>query len=199
MSSDKKTNRVFELAEQFEFRELLNIDKKYILSVMTEEEYNDLRNTIYSMPNYFMRDIEPITNIPTIGYKHKKNRFTKFILYPLQLYKVAAIIIIAFFLFNINQHNNENLNSELLTQNDTVLINKIDTITQIIHDTVWVAETENSIPRTNGTDRTENVKNQTIYNEYDLSPDNVEKIMSMTNNNSLANDSILKSILVLLN
>ena len=196
MSSDKKTNRVFELAEQFEFRELLNMDKKYILSVMTEEEYNDLRNTINSLPNYFMRDIEPITNIPPIGYKHKNNRFTKFILYPLQLYKVAAIIIIAFFLFNINQHNNENLNSELLTQNDTVFINKKDTIAQIIHDTVWVVETKNSIPRIN---RTENVINQTIYNEYDLSPDNVEKIMSMTNNNSLANDSILKSILVLLN
>ncbi|MHC1690085.1 MAG: hypothetical protein AB9833_04565 [Bacteroidales bacterium] len=196
MSSDKKTNRVFELAEQFEFRELLNIDKKYILSVVTEEEYNDLRNTIHSLPNYFMRDIEPITNIPPIDYKHKKNIFTKFILYPLQFYKVAAIIIIAYFLFNINQHNNENLNSELLTQNDTVFINKKDTITQIIHDTVWVAETKNIIPRIN---RSETVINQTKYNEYDLSPDNVEKIMNMTNNNSLANDSILKSILVLLN
>jgi len=196
MSSDKKTNRVFELAEQFEFRELLNMDKKYILSVMTEEEYSGLRNTIHSLPNCFMREIEPITNIPPIDYKHKKNKFTKFILYPLQLYKVAAIIIIAYFLFNINQHNNENLNSELLTQNDTVFINKKDTITQIIHDTVWVAEPKNSIPRIN---RTENVINQAIFNEYDLSPDNVEKFMSMTNSNSLANDSILKSILVLLN
>lgn len=195
MSSDKKTNRVFELAEQFEFRELLNMDKKYILSVMTEEEYSDLRNTIHSLPNCFMREIEPITNIPSIDYKHKKNKFTKFILYPLQLYKVAAIFIIAFFLFNINQQNHENLNSELLTQNDTVFINKKDTIAQIVHDTVWVVNTKNSTPRIN---RTENLRNQNIYNEYDLSPDNVEKIMSMTNNNSLANDSILKSILVLL-
>ncbi|MCE5320425.1 MAG: hypothetical protein LLF93_04885 [Bacteroidales bacterium] len=59
MSSDKKTNRVFELAEQFEFSELLDMDKKYILSVMTEKEYNDLRNTINSLSNYFMKDIEP--------------------------------------------------------------------------------------------------------------------------------------------
>lgn len=86
----------------------------------------------------------------------------------------------------------------MLSQNDTVFISKKDTITQIIHDTVWVAETKNSIPRVNRTDRTENVRNQTVYNEYDLSPDNVEKIMSMTKNNSLANDSILKGILVLL-
>ncbi len=196
MSSDKKTNRVFELAEKFEFRELLSMDKKYILSVMTEEEYNDLRNTINSLPNYFTRDIEPITNIPPIGYNCKKNRFTKFIQYPLQLYKVAAIIIIGFFLFNINQHDDESLNSELLTQKDTVFINKKDTITQIIHDTVWAVETKNSISKIS---RTENVINQPINNEYDLSPDNVEKIMSMTNNNSLANDSILKSVLVLLN
>ncbi|MDD2358777.1 MAG: hypothetical protein PHX13_12780 [Thiovulaceae bacterium] len=196
MNSDKNISRVYDLAEQFEFKDLLSEDKDYVLSFMKEDEYNDLRKTIQDLPNYFVSDIEPITNIPFIDNIRGKIRFTKFIQYPLRLYKVAVLILIAYFLFNLNRHFYNKSNQTFLTQNDTVYIHKTDTISRIIHDTVWVEGQNNYSPVIN---KTEMEIDQTMYNDYNFNPDEVEKIMSMTNNNSLANDSILKSILVLLN
>jgi hypothetical protein len=201
MISDKKTEKAFELAEQFEFMELSDKDKKYILSVMTEEEYNDLRKAIFVLPNYFVKDIEPVTNIPQLALRHKKNQLKDLIFYPLQFYKVAASIIITFLIFSVYHHMNETQNSELIAQSDTVFIHRTDTVFQILHDTVWVVEKKNNFPKQSlvKNNTLENEITRSSYNKDDLHPDDVEKIIAMTNNNCLANDSVLKNLLELLN
>ncbi len=201
MNSNKKIEKAFELAEMFEFMELMDNDKKYILSLMTKEEYNDLRKAIFTLPKYFEKDIDPIINIPQFAHHERKNKFKYLLLYPLQLYKVAAIVIFTYLTYYSYHHINENQDSELIAQSDTVYVHRTDTIFKIAHDTVWIAVEKKHLHKLSMAKNNiiKKEAQQTTYNQNNILPDDVENILEMTNNNSIANDSVFRKIMVLLN
>ncbi len=161
MNSDKKEEKIFELAEQFVFEELSTKDKNFILSIMTESEYNEFRSTINNLPACFDNDIEVETMAPQLPIRTKRKIIMEIINYKIPLYKVAVGMIFAFFIFSSVNHFK--LNKAFDNKN------------------IFAFESKNS--------SSSNDLTQT---------DQIEKVMLMTNKNSLANDTVTKQILAIL-
>jgi hypothetical protein len=60
MDANQNIERAYELLEKFDFNELSEKDRLYILSVMTENEYGEMRDTIKDTDNFFVKSVEPV-------------------------------------------------------------------------------------------------------------------------------------------
>ena len=116
-------NELYDLIEEYDFSELDEKQKEFVLLTMTARKYADLRKTILSASAYF--DNEPIImedlSVPIIK---KKNVLVKMISYKLPIYKVAAILVIVFSISKLipEQNNKETqltgMNTELINYSE---------------------------------------------------------------------------------
>ena len=100
MRNNKNIEKVYELIEQYDFAELSEPDKLLVLSVMTESQYTEMRNTVDNLKLELANDIEPVINIPTIEKKDSDGRIKRFLFYPIKFYQVAASIAIMISIFS---------------------------------------------------------------------------------------------------
>jgi hypothetical protein len=139
MEANQNKERIYELLEQFDFSDLSKADRLFILSEMSENEYNSLRNTISGAILLFEASEE--LNIEDTFCKallngKKQNSLLKFLKRPVQLYKLAASIIVIIGIFSILHYTEIQGKNEIKMSSDTIYIYKTDTVYSKIVDTV---------------------------------------------------------------
>lgn len=204
MEVNQKMEKVNDLLEQFDFNELSEQDKRYILSVMSEIEYINMRTTLKDTENFFAQAVEPNLNDSLhkflMNYRKNENRAIKFLKHPIQLYKVAASIVIVLGLYSFFHYSNPQGKNSLLSLHDTIFINKTDTVYSKFIDTVKVIK-EKIVYIPKEKDLIASVKllsNSKL--EYDcnreICPNNVDKIKELAFNNNVSSDTLWKDFIV---
>jgi hypothetical protein len=140
MKANRYFEGVYELLEQFDFRELPEKDKIYVLSGITESEYNNMRNTLKDTKTFFSNSIEPDINDSIfnsiIHTNHKPNILLKILNKPVKFYQFAASILLLLGLYTIKQYSELSDKNSALPINDTIYIQKSDSVSSKLADTV---------------------------------------------------------------
>jgi hypothetical protein len=199
METNQNMERVYELLEQFDFNELSEHDKIYILSIMSEIEYINMRDTLKQTQFSFDSSVEPNRNDSLQALLMKKdkeeNKILKFLKLPIQLYKVAASILIILGIYSAIHYSYPKEKNRLLAIGDTIYINKTDTVFSRLVDTVKIIKEKVvfiSSPK--------NILVSNSKNDYDcdkeICPNNVDKIKNLVFNNNVSNDTLWKDFIV---
>jgi len=140
MKANRDLERVYELLEQFDFKELSEEDRIYVLSVMTEHEFNNMRSTLKDTETFFINSCEPNINDSLfnsiINTNHKPNILIKILNRPVKFYQLAASILLLLGLYIINQYSDLPDKNSALPIHDTIYIRKTDTLSSKLADTV---------------------------------------------------------------
>ncbi len=140
MKANRNFEKVYELLEQFDFKELPVDDRIYVLSEMTENEYNNMRNIIKDTEAFFSNSTEPNINdsllSSLIKTNHKPNILFKILNQPVKFYQLAASILFLIGLYVVTQYSESSDKNSSLPKNDTIYIQKTDTVSSKLADTV---------------------------------------------------------------
>jgi len=132
MKSNPYLERVYELLEQFDFNELSESDRFYVLSKMSEKEYIIMRGTIKDTETFFSNSSEPEINISLLSSiirtNHKPNIFIKILNQPVKFYQLAASILLLLAIYTIKQYSDLPGKNPALPIYDTIFIQKTDTV-----------------------------------------------------------------------
>jgi hypothetical protein len=144
MNANRDPERVYELLEQFDFKELPEKDRIYVLSKMAEKEYTDLRNTIKNTEIFFSKSNEPNLNDSIFNSitrsNHKPNILIKILNQPVKFYQLAASILLIIGLYTIKQYSDLPEKNSPLPLKDTIFIQKTDTAYSKLVDTVKIIQ-----------------------------------------------------------
>lgn len=201
MKANQGVERVFELLEQFDFNELCEQDKIYVLSVITEKEYNNMRGTINDVGTFFNNSED--VNLNSSIYKSliNKNKHVNILLkllkQPIQLYKVAASVIVLIGLYSLIHFTNLKEKSSPISSNDTIFIYNTDTIYSKFVDTVrLIKEKIVFISREQDLLTPDKLLSNAKY-EYDhnkeICPNDIDKIIELGFNNNVSNDTLFNT------
>jgi hypothetical protein len=140
MKANTYLERVYELLEQFDFNEIPENDRIYVLSKMSEEEYITLRSTITDTENFFSNSSEPQINASLLSSiirtNHKPNIVIKILNQPVKFYQLAASIALILAIYTIKQYTDLPIKNSALPLYDTIYIQKIDTVYPKQADTI---------------------------------------------------------------
>lgn len=142
MKANPFLERVYELLEQFDFKELSDEDRIFVMSEMSEEEYINLRQTLKTTEAFFSSSKEPDLNesllTSLINIKHKPNIIIKILNQPVKLYQLAASVILILAIYTVKQYSDLPGKNSELPKNDTIYIQKTDTVYSKLADTVKI-------------------------------------------------------------
>jgi hypothetical protein len=142
MKANQCLERVYELLEQFDFKELSDEDRIYVLSELSEKEYTVLRDTLRNTEAYYSNSEEPNLNdsllTSLINTNHKQNTILNILNQPVKLYQLAASIILILAIYTIKQYSDLPDKNSSLPKNDTIYIQKTDTVYSKLADTVRI-------------------------------------------------------------
>jgi hypothetical protein len=201
MKANENMERVYELLEQFNFGELPAHDKSYILSVMSESEYTNLRSTLTDTEIFFANAEELNLNESLykalINKRKNENFLIRVLKQPVQFYKVAASVLIILGLFSIFHYTNLNDNNKKKTSNDTIYIYKTDTVYSRFVDTVKLIK-EKIVYITQKKEPDPSFKLlSAAKSDYDSSkeicPNDIDRIKAFVFNNNVSNDTLFKN------
>jgi len=200
--NNNNIEKVYELIEQYEFVELSEADRLKVLSVMTEDQYTEMRSTIDNVKLRLENDIEPVVKIPQLPKQYSSHKLSRYLNYPLKLYQVAAgiaILIASFFMVLYSKDSPVQITAE----NDTVFIRHTDSVFTIIYDTVEIMKENVRNIQSNFSKPDNNVliTHQTEINDCSnkLCPNEITDIIAMNGRNTVSSDSVMKDVLLSLN
>lgn len=140
MNENQDMEKIYDLLEKFDFRNLSEQERNHVLAEMTAEEYNNLRATLKDTEIHFSNalELEPEGSAYSslISIKKKKYRIMRILNQPVQLYKVAASIILLTGLFSFVHFTNLHDQKNNSLSNDTIFVYKTDTVYSRIADTL---------------------------------------------------------------
>ena len=201
MKANENMERVYELLELFNFGELPEQDKSYILSVMSENEYTNLRSTLTDTEILFANAEELNLNESLykalINKRKNENFLIRVLKQPVQFYKVAASVLIILGLFSIFHYTNLNDNNKKKASNDTIYIYKTDTVYSRFVDTVKLIK-EKIVYITQKKEPDQSLKLlSSAKPDYDSSkeicPNDIDRIKAFVFNNNVSNDTLFKN------
>jgi hypothetical protein len=201
MKANEEIERVYELMEKFDFNELCEQDKIYVLSVISEKEYINIRGTINEVGTFFTNsedvNLNAAINKSLINKNKHVNILLKLLKQPIQLYKVAASIIVFIGLYSFIHFTNLKDKRSPISSNDTIFIYKTDTIYSKFVDTVrLIKEKIVFISREKDLVTPDKLLSNAKY-EYDqnkeICPNDIDKIIEFSFNNSVSNDTLLRA------
>ena len=141
MKANPYLERVYELLEQFDFNELSEKDRTYVLSNMSEKEYINMRSTIKDTETFFSNSSEPNINVSLLSSiihtNHKPNILIKILNQPVKFYQLAAFIVLILAIYTIKQYSDFPDKNSALPLHDTIFIQKADSIYPKLADTVY--------------------------------------------------------------
>ena len=191
MEKEKDLQKVYDLIELFDFKELQESDKSFVRHHISEDEYDIMRSTLKDTREIFRKIPEPMAH-------EKYNTFIKIARYPVELYKIVAIIVLLIGFGIILTKARTFEQQELLAMIDTVYIDKTDTV-EIIRETIIYKDLpvdQNLIPPAN-------ITLETTYKENDCSselcPDDIESFLRTKYKGDFSNDSALADFMVPMN
>jgi hypothetical protein len=140
MKANPYLERLYELLEQFDFNELSEKDRTYVLSNMSEKEYINMRSTIKDTETFFSNSSEPHINVSLLSSiihtNHKPNILINILNRPVKFYQLAASIVLILAIYTIKQYSNFPDKNSALPLHDTIFIQKTDSIYPKLADTV---------------------------------------------------------------
>jgi len=140
MKANRNFEKVYELLEQFDFKELLVDDRIYVLSKITEDEYNNMRDTLKDTETFFSNSTEPNINDSLLNSmmrtNHKPNMLFRILNQPVKFYQLAASILLLLGFYAIKQYSDLPDKNSALPKIDTIYIQKTDTVSSKLADTV---------------------------------------------------------------
>ena len=204
METNPNRERVYGLLEQYDFIELSEHDKSYILSIMSEFEYINMRNALKQTQIFFASNVEPNLNDSLQALLMRKdkgeNKILKFLKLPIQLYKIAASTLIILGIYSVIHYSYPKEKNRLLALTDTIYINKTDTVFSRLVDTVKIIK-ERVVYKSSPNDIL--VSDKLLSNskdDYDcdkeICPNNIDKIKDLAFNNNVSNDTLWKDFIV---
>lgn len=200
MKADLFLERVYELLEQFDFEELSEEDRTYVISGMSEKEYVNLRDTLKTTAAFFSCSEEPILNDSLLtcltNSNHKPNLIVKILNRPVKLYQLAASIILILAIYTIKQYSDLPEKNSALPKNDTIYIQKTDTVYSRLADTVKIIKEKLIYISGKRSDDIHNKLLSTSTNYFDsglTGPNHVDSIKGPYINDSVSWDTIFKN------
>jgi hypothetical protein len=198
MKDDQHIEKIYDLVEIFDFNDLSENDKTFVLQHITLMEYNELRSTITDTQKLLLK-------YPDNVKKYKQFQLKKIALYPIELYKIAAIILIiiaAFYLLTKWDHPDS---QNLIASVDTVFVKKTDTILVYVGDAVMQIKEKSNFSGTINQDNTDKHVKSFVNKEIvrdcskELCPDDIQKLNALKTKNDFSEDTILTDFIVSIN
>ena len=140
MKTDLYFEKVYELLEQSDFKDLSEQDRIYVLSVLSESEFNEMRSTLTRTETFFSNSCEPVINGSLFdsitGTNNKSNFLLKILNRPVKVYQLAASILLIIGLLIIKQYSDSPVKNSAIPVRDTLYIHKSDSLSSKLADTV---------------------------------------------------------------
>ena len=140
MKANTHLERIYELLEQFDFNELPENDRIYVLSKMAEDEYINMRSSIKDTETFFSNSSEPEISVSLLSSiirtNHKPNLLIKILNKPVKFYQLAASIALLLAIYAIKQYSDLPDKNSAIPLYDTIFIQKIDTLSPKLSDTL---------------------------------------------------------------
>ena len=198
MKEEQINERIYDLVEKFDFNDLSEEDKKFVLLHISKEEYDRLRLTIHDTQQLFAK-------YPYQENRVDKSNFRKIATYPVELYKIAAVILLILgvgFVFTLKISKQ----SPILAMVDTIVVKKTDTVFIEVKDTVVRIKEKIVDRRTDITEKTKHHASLTPGNagsdwdcSRELCPADIRNLSAVKGNNSISKDSSLTEFIVFFN
>jgi hypothetical protein len=139
MKTDLYFEKVYELLEQSDFKDLPEKDRIYVLSGLTESEFNEMRGALQETEAFFSNACEPVINgslLNSTGINSKSNFLIKLLNRPVKFYQLAASILLILGLLIIKQYSDSPVKNSAIPVRDTLNIDKSDSLSSKLADTV---------------------------------------------------------------
>jgi hypothetical protein len=200
MKANPFMERVYELLEQFDFKELSEEDRSYVMSEMSEKEYNNLRNTLKTTEAFFSSSVEPILNnslLTTLtNTKHKPNVVVRILNQPVKLYQLAASILLILAIYTFKQYSDLPGKNSALPKNDTIFIQKTDTVYSKLADTVKIIKEKFIYISGKKSSDIHDKLLSTATNYFDnglICPNHIDSIKGPDVNDNISRDTLFKN------
>jgi hypothetical protein len=198
MTKEHDIEKIYEFLERSDFNELSEEERSLVLEHITESEYQKMRNTLED------------TSLLLSKYPADRNRrlssgIRKILTYPVELYKVAAVLIvltgIVYFSSQSQSTRHELLaaaDTVYVVRNDTILIHMIDSVEKIRERIVY-----RDIPHPNLPDIL--LEESTVHAGYepdcsrDICPEDMASLSIQQTKGNLLSDSSLTAFFVSMN
>lgn len=198
MENETGLEKIYELIENFEFDQLTEFEKAVVLKHITKEEYLQQRQTIL--------DTKALFSKLNVEEENRENGSIRILRYPIELYKVAAsIIVIAGIGFLLSKNIHVSV-PERITMVDTVYINRIDTLFITKSDTIDVIKERIIYKETRQPaadyatpfSSKEQYRPETDCN-VDLCPDDISKFQMVKSKGNISHDKALSKFTATIN
>ncbi len=199
MKKEQAMEKIYDLVEQFDFEELSEIDKSFVLKHISYAEYATIRSTISDTNGLFSKN-------PVSPQKGKGFSLKKLAVYPVELYKIAAAILLILGIAFLISKNQSTSKKELITLIDTVFIEKTDTVVFEKTNTIEVVKTKivykDLLADQNLISQSENAIMAEKYQRdcsKEFCPDDMMALSKIKTKGNFSNDSTLTDFIVSLN
>jgi len=201
MKANRYFEGVYELLEQFDFKELSEKDRIFVLSEMFENEYNDIRDTLKDTETFFSNSNEPAINDSLLNSiihtYHKPNILIKILNQPVKFYQLAASIILLLGLFAIKQYSDIPDKNSALPSSDTIYIQKTDTIYSKVADSIRILKNKIIYISSEKDNNTQAKLLSVAANEFDpgeaICPNSAYRIKEQPFENNVSSDTSFKN------
>jgi len=195
MQDEKKNARMYDLVEMYDFNELSEKDKDFVLEHFSQKEYNELRETITDTKEMFS----------SYSFKNKKHfALQRIASYPIELYKIAAAVVLIIGLGFLITNKVASNHAAFLATTDTLFVVKTDTVIIKTRDTI--NKTIEKIVYKNVSNPAEQVSSYAVLKpgnvgyksncSIEICPNDIRNLSAVKGNNSLSTDSITKDFIV---
>ena len=198
MENNNYTERLYDLIEQYDFNELTEENKQFVLTHSTKKEYEEMRltlsltrNSMDNEPDFSVADMKPEFR------NHQKSFFVKVMTYPVSLYKVAAVVLLIPGIMYLFAKMDKPQNDINLSSVDTVYLKQKDVVEVVVKDTVEIIR-EKIIYRDNNPGNY--TKDTYVSMPYltaparncaiEVCPDDLHQFAQPSGKGSIANDTI---------
>jgi hypothetical protein len=196
MKANQDMERIYDLLERYDFNDLPENDRTYVLSVMMADEYIDHRAVLKDTEILFSVEEKIKVNPAVFGsisvLKQEENKIIRFLKKPVQMYKFAAAIVILTGLFSFVHLTNLHEQNRKVLSNDTIYIYKTDTIYSRIVDTVKQIKEKVVYITQKKEPESKSYLLMTARNEFDsIQPDEFDRIRGLVIKDSIAKDTLI--------
>jgi hypothetical protein len=195
MTTEADLGKIYEFVEKLDFSELSAHEKTFVLGYISEQDYREMRATINSTKDFFARH-------PAAGLQEKRFFLKRIITYPVELYKIAALILLVFAAFMFFKDRKAG-RQELLALADTVYVLKTDTVFSTFPEILTVVKRRHTLNEATPAETGMTYiygKLDRIYRKTDgpieISPDDINILCKSKTANDFYGDSALTDFIV---
>jgi len=199
VEKEQYLEKLYELIETCDYEKLSEKEQLFVLNYITAEEYKSMRATLSDTKSL-------LSKYPEIPSIEKSSVIRRIITYPVELYKIAVIIIIcisiALIIAQLRTSNRSDYfvkgDTTFIERTDTILLEKINTIEVVKERLVYnpSSEKQNQISK-------ENIiaepKTSKIDCAKEFCPDDIEIISELKSKNNFSKDRLLTNFIVSMN